>query len=459
MDFEIDLETFNDLEIFTDRGASQSVFSIFNRTRTDGGKNALREMMLHPSLDPNLLANRRDAISYFSEQHLELEFSFSQLDMIEHYLLFNKRLLRNNILDALYDHLYNKINPTNDYYVITQGIIFILKLLNFAADLFRKLEESTAPHFLLEGFEPIKKLLKNKTIEGIISAGKKTKVSFVLLHRLDRFFRKQELENTKLLLRFIYELDVYECASEILNKEGWSLPQYLPNGAEEIHIDGLIHPAIHHARANNVSLPTNKTVLFLTGPNMAGKSSFLKSVGLAVFLAHIGFPVPAREMKTPVYKGLLTTINLPDNIYKGASHYHNEVLRLKKTAQKLLEKESMFIIIDELFRGTNVKDAFEASLLTINNLCRIRHCKFLISTHITELVAALKTCSGISFKCFDSSFKDGKPVFSYQMKDGVSEDRMGMYIIESEKVFSILEMVIEKKEKEFIQSALGETIR
>ncbi|MBK6527650.1 MAG: hypothetical protein IPG07_20145 [Crocinitomicaceae bacterium] len=71
-------------------------------------------------------------------------------------------------------------------------------------------------------------------------------------------------------------------------------------------------------------------MIFLTGANMAGKSTLLKSLGLSIYLAHIGFPVPAKKFQTTLYNGIITTINLPDNINKGYSHFYHEVIRKRK---------------------------------------------------------------------------------------------------------------------------------
>ena len=70
---------------------------------------------------------------------------------------------------------------------------------------------------------------------------------------------------------------------------------------------------------NDVAFDHNKNICFVTGANMAGKSTFLKSVGICTFLSQIGFPVPAAYMETSVFKGLITTINLGDNINQGNS--------------------------------------------------------------------------------------------------------------------------------------------
>ncbi len=81
-----------------------------------------------------------------------------------------------------------------------------------------------------------------------------------------------------------------------------------------------------------------------------------------MFLAHMGLPVPATRMQFSVLDGIYTTINLPDNLGMGASHFYAEVLRVKKMTAELQQGKDLFIVFDELFRGTNVKDAYEATL-------------------------------------------------------------------------------------------------
>lgn len=175
---------------------------------------------------------------------------------------------------------------------------------------------------------------------------------------------------------------------------------------------------------------------------MAGKSTFLKSLGLAIYISHLGFPVPAKKMKTSVYNGIITTINLSDNINKGYSHFYSEVRRVKEVAIKLKDKNRLFVIFDELFRGTNVKDAFDASLLIIESFAKINESTFFISTHITEIAERLEKFSNIDYKYFNSELIDDKPVYKYELKEGVSHERLGMHIVRNEKIIEILDSIL-----------------
>ena len=125
---------------------------------------------------------------------------------------------------------------------------------------------------------------------------------------------------------------------------------------------GLYHLLLPQPVAYDIEMNPEHNFLFLTGANMAGKSTLIKSVGSAVFLAHIGMGVPAQEMKLTLFDGLLSNINVVDNIAKGESFFFNEVQRIKNTIEKINNGKKWLVLIDELFKGTNVQDAMKCSL-------------------------------------------------------------------------------------------------
>jgi DNA mismatch repair ATPase MutS len=186
-------------------------------------------------------------------------------------------------------------------------------------------------------------------------------------------------------------------------------------------------------------LQQSQNFLFLTGANMAGKSTLIKAVGAAVFLAHIGMGVPAREMKLSLFDGMLTNINVSDNIAKGESYFFNEVQRIKNTIYKINDGRKWLVLIDELFKGTNVQDAMKCSLTVIKGLIKIKNSLFILSTHLYEIGEELKEFSNIGFKYFETNVNEDQLEFSYQLKDGISNDRIGYVILRREKVVDMLE--------------------
>ena len=172
---------------------------------------------------------------------------------------------------------------------------------------------------------------------------------------------------------------------------------------------------------------------------MAGKSTFIKAVGIAAYLAHIGMGVPASKMTLTLFDGLLSNINVADNIAKGESYFYNEVQRVKNTVEKINDGKKWLVLIDELFKGTNVQDAMKCSLTVIRGLIKIPNSLFILSTHLYEIGEELKAYPNISFRYFETMVDDDQLKFSYQLKEGVSNDRIGYVILRREKVVDMLE--------------------
>ncbi|MBC7565863.1 MAG: hypothetical protein H7223_02755 [Pedobacter sp.] len=438
MKFNIDQQSLTDLNIFSSASNAEAIVGIFKFTKTIGGKEMIYEMMRNPSSDIKFLSNRVAAISWFLKGHIILELSNNQLDLIEHYLKHNKRHLKGNILDATVDFIKNKFSAGADYYIVESGLKNFLKLAQFLEEYLKVVSNTDSPEGLKLQAKRMVEILALPAIRKMISI-KPQKLRFYHLSRLDGVFRKQHKKEMTELLRLVYELDVYEALAYVTMHKGLSLPSYSESNSANLSIKELYYPGIINAVTNNVEIQEHNNMTFLTGSNMAGKSSFLKATGLCVYLAHIGFPVFAKSMRTTIFNGMITTINLPDNIKDGLSHYYTEVRRVKETALQLRDGGRVFVIFDELFRGTNVKDAFDASLLIMNELTQVKSSVFLISTHIVELAEELKTHKNVSFKYMDTFFEHDRPVFTYKLMDGISKERLGMYIVKNERIVEIIQ--------------------
>lgn len=172
---------------------------------------------------------------------------------------------------------------------------------------------------------------------------------------------------------------------------------------------------------------------------MAGKSTLMKSFGIAVYLSHMGFPVAASHMDFSVKDGLYSSINVPDNLNMGYSHFYAEVLRVKTVAQQVAADKDLVVIFDELFKGTNVKDAYDATLAITEAFSENRNCFFVISTHIIEVGESLrKHCSNFRFTYLPTVMDGLIPRYPYRLTEGITTDRHGMIIIENEGILDII---------------------
>jgi DNA mismatch repair ATPase MutS len=149
--------------------------------------------------------------------------------------------------------------------------------------------------------------------------------------------------------------------------------------------------------------------------------------------------VPATSIELSLFDGLLSNIQVEDNIAKGESFFFNEVQRIKKTIQKINDGRNWLILIDELFKGTNVQDAMKCSTSVIEGLRKMHNALFILSTHLYEIGESLRQYPNIQFRFFETSVEHDQLVFSYQLKEGISNDRLGYLILRREGVVTMLE--------------------
>jgi len=437
--FTIDSQTFKDLDIFSEKGGSKSLFDLFKNTQTIAARERLKAIMQNPSNNLEEITRRSDSIKFFYDNGISLEIKNEEVDFIEFYLQSNFRKFKNNPLDTVADYLTRQ--SSNDYYVIQTSIKYLIKLTKYVVNFIQSHKSNHLPKQLSLIFEQIRDIVQTGVLVNVMQMSE-VRISFLEVTRLDRALRGNERENMKVFLHLVYELDVFQNIAEVAFANGFCFPILNDKADLKISINGLFHPVMVNPVKNDLYIDNEKNIIFLTGSNMAGKSTLLKSLGLIIYLSHLGFPVPADSMETSVLNGLVTTINLSDNINQALSHFYSEVKRVKEVSESLLRRDKIFVIFDELFRGTNVKDAFDGSSLIISELAAIKNSVFIISTHIIELASVLSKFNNISFLYLDVYFQNKKPIFTYLIKEGVSKEVLGMYIIRNEGIVEILQLAV-----------------
>ncbi|WP_317044704.1 MutS-related protein [Flavobacterium cyanobacteriorum] len=203
-----------------------------------------------------------------------------------------------------------------------------------------------------------------------------------------------------------------------------------------LHLKDFYHPLLKEPVKNCFNPEANVTLL--TGPNMSGKSTLLKALGICVYLANAGFPVPAAEAAIPKYDSIFVFINLNDDLQSGYSHFMTEVINLKQVVTTA-KSSRCFAVFDELFRGTNIEDAFEISETTLKGLLNYKNSMFLVSSHLHQLVTIPQITAGqIACHYLDCSLKDNNPAFTYQLKEGWTDIKIGKVLFEKEGLNEIL---------------------
>jgi DNA mismatch repair ATPase MutS len=314
------------------------------------------------------------------------------------------------------------------------------------ADFFRGIKklvglfsQQELPSFFKIYIERAEQLLKETPLARISSSRPGERFSAPQSLYFGYHIRNRYKTDTIELLEIFGRLDAWYSMAMAMKAFDLRFPEFIEQDKPTVNAKGLYHLLIKQPVAYDLELNPDHNFLFLTGANMAGKSTLIKSVGSAVFLAHLGMGVPAQQMMMTLFDGMLTNINVVDNIAKGESYFFNEVQRVKNTVQKINNGKKWLVLIDELFKGTNVQDAMKCSLTVIKGLIKMKNSLFILSTHLYEIGEELKQYPNISFRYFETTAKDDQLDFSYQLKEGISNDRLGYLILKREKVVDMLE--------------------
>lgn len=436
MAFSTDQQTLTDLRILDTYGAD-SVFGLFNRCLTRGGAAELEAMFLHPLNHPSLIHQRIGIIRYFMQQNSRFPVTGGHFDAIAPYLANHDERTRLSAQPGSPGRkLSNLIASDAETAAIHKGIYALVALLREITDFLAGAHDAAYS----KEQKAMQAILDIPGLALVVQQNRKAKLSGEALAAYDSLFRFKYRDEIEALIRHIYLLDAYIAVARVAAERRFVFPEVVPAGNELVALEAVFHPLLKNAVPNSVHITEQNHVLFLTGANMAGKSTFMKTLSTALYLAHMGFPVPAAQMRFQVLDGLYTTINLPDNLGIGASHFYAEVLRLKKIAQEVSRGKKLFILFDELFRGTNVKDAYEATVAITTAFAQRNTGIFVLSTHIIEAGQVLQeTCSGIAFLYLPTTMNGLQPVYTYTLAQGITADRHGMIIINNEKIPEMLE--------------------
>jgi len=441
MSFIADKQTLEDLNMLG-KYKQQSIFSLFNKVITTGAEKLLENMFKNPLDDPEII-NRRSAIfQYFQGKRLSFPFSNEQFSAVENYL--NGLSGTNYLSSLLYlgrKKLLGVLIRDEEYGKVQYGLDQTVALLNSCKIFIDQLEEAQQHHHpFYDEILTAKNILNDQKLEWLTEE-QASMVPYTLLKtaRYDHLLRLTMKAELTMVMEIFYQIDLFIAIASLAQTKGYSYARALSKDINVLTATALKHPAIEKAVANPVSFHQGSNMIFLTGANMAGKSTFMKAFSVNIYLAHMGFPVAAEEMAFSVKAGIYSSINVPDNLDMGYSHFYAEVLRVKKVAEEVSDGKDLVIIFDELFKGTNVKDAYDATLAVTAAFSEYRNCLFIISTHIIEAGEVLQQQKNIQPLYLPTIMNGTVPTYTYRLQPGISSDRHGMMIIENEGILEMLE--------------------
>lgn len=455
MSFRVDKQTVDDLGIFG-RIREKSVYGVYNRTVTHGGALLLEEMFRYPLSEEAKINERGIIIRYFQQRGIVFPFRSELFDSVEFYLGNTDSRTRLSVHENSLERRFRSvIGSDTEYEMIHKGVLSMTEILCTLERFLKELESQGIESLYQGQVSSMKELLSLKELEPCFTEGSLRKFPYAKVATYDQKFRYDLRERIKTLLSYIYTMDVYISVARVASERGFVYARALAAGTNILEMEGVYHPLLKSPVTNTIKVDDKSNMIFLTGANMAGKSTFMKSFGIAVYLAHMGFPVPAAAMSFSVQNGIFTTINLPDNINMGYSHFYAEVIRVKKVAESVGSSRNLIVIFDELFRGTNVKDAYDATVAVSEAFAANRNCMFIISTHIIEAGETLKErCDNINFLHLPTIMEGSIPRYTYRLSQGITSDRHGMIIITNEGILDILSRQRRPGKKEEISNEI-----
>jgi len=471
----------SDLDIF----GEESIFQVINRCITPNGTSCMADTLLNPCLDKLQIENRQDAtgelitkVDWYqkflvSGNHRHITRTTEQLiqqwkkldsffrtkgpkrliyssNIILLLLIvcgfFESRFIGIGILWFLgqlmvvlmYSSKIEKLNMELGKFLTAVGnYTFLAKVIHeehFSSRLLVQIEKDlfsdrnalsafSTLNKIQNGFEGRANLLVTVVLDGLYLN------DLHLVLRLEKW-KETHVNDIDLWISAINQMEVLvSMANFRFNHPEYALPK--PDGENIIDAQSLGHPLLDASQmvTNNFRTEKQNELYIVTGANMAGKSTFLRSVGVNMVLALSGNVVCAERFSfTPIM--LFTSMRTTDNLAKGTSYFHAELLRLKALIDQVSNDHPHFIILDEMLKGTNSKDKLNGSIKFLNRLLSLP-VSGLVATHDLALGKLSEENPQHYFNiCFEIEHTDSDIIYDYKLKKGVSQNMNASILME-----------------------------
>ncbi len=243
---------------------------------------------------------------------------------------------------------------------------------------------------------------------------------------------KEYITRIQQLASEVSALDVYISFSEVAEKYRFTKPVF--NDSRKISIREGRHPVVEkmlnkqHYVPNDCELGDDGNMLLITGPNMSGKSTYMRQVALTIVLAQIGSYVPAASAELPIVDQIFTRIGAADDLVSGQSTFMVEMMESQYAITHATERS--LLLFDEIGRGTSTYDGMALAQSMIEYIHEHIGANTLFSTHYHELTALEETLSNLSNVHVSAMEQSGKVVFLHKVKRGPADKSYGVHVAE-----------------------------
>ena len=200
------------------------------------------------------------------------------------------------------------------------------------------------------------------------------------------------------------------------------------NNKYEIAFEAVGHPLISsEQRITNDIILNEQAFILLTGSNMSGKSTFLRTLGMNMLLTLVGLPVCARKANVHPLR-LLVSMRLADSLSDDKSYFFAEINRIQQIV-KTLENERCFVLLDEVLRGTNSEDKQQGTIKIVERLLSLQALGVLATHDIEVCNLSEQYPQQLQNKCFESIIENGELTFDYKLRDGVCKNKNATFLM------------------------------
>lgn len=435
----IDSVTLQDLSVFPANG-QPGIAGLLDHCTTAAGKEVLYRHIKNPPVTYEQLMAVQDVVRYF-HTHSPAEqpiITNGTLVMLEKFFeeADNGSVPPSGIW-AFMGEAFQKFFNKGSYFFTQFSLSHLSDFLKGCRQLTGLTDNNDIPRLLATCLQAMQEEMEHTLTADIISVDKDT--PYKTQAKLSFYARRQLKTRVQRLVALYAQVDAWQSLAVATRLHGWCFPLLQPAPAICFEAAALRHPLLTQPRPYDITINKEHSFLLLTGANMSGKTTFMRSVGVAALLAHLGCGVPASSLRISFFKGIITNMHVEDDLLKGESYFMAEVKRMKLTAEKLQQREPHLVLMDELFKGTNVHDAYECTRAVVEGLLnRGNHLKIL-STHLYEVAKHFSGRKELLFSYFVTKLsEDGSYDFEYELKDGISQDRIGYRILKNEGVLDLL---------------------
>jgi len=240
---------------------------------------------------------------------------------------------------------------------------------------------------------------------------------------------KKEIFNIKRIASNLSEIDAIISLSVVADDASLVRPELVDEREVSI-IDGR-HPVVEKVSKkeyvpNDCIMDVDVNTLLITGPNMSGKSTFMRQLAIIILMAQIGSFVPAKSAKLPIFDKIFTRIGAADDLVSGESTFMVEMMEARNAICNATSNS--LILFDELGRGTATYDGMSLAQAILEYVSREIKCKTLFSTHYHELTALEETDSSICNVHVEAHEQDGDVTFLHKVKKGAVDKSYGIHV-------------------------------